>query len=173
MEKFAYLKSFLTGEASRAVKGLAVITENYEEALQVLNERYDNSQIIVNSHFEKLTVVVHNNDCTAKLRELYDKIETNLRSLRAMGIQADTYGCILVPLLKNKLPKEINLLSRKFDPRKGLWEIEEIMRELRIELEARERCITDKEVKRDKVYRPVYSTTEALMAVDGLKCPYC
>ena len=60
---------------------------------------------------------------------MYNKIETNLRRLRAIGIQADTYGCILVSVLKNKLPKEINLLlSRKFDPKKGLCEIEEIMR---------------------------------------------
>ena len=59
---------------------------------------------IVNSHFGKLPVV-YNDDDTTKLRELYDKIKTNLRSLRAIGIQADTYGCILVPMLKNKLPK--------------------------------------------------------------------
>ena len=39
VEKFIYLKSFLIGEASRAAKGLAVTTENYEEALQVLDER--------------------------------------------------------------------------------------------------------------------------------------
>ena len=77
-------------------------------------------------------------------------------------------------MLKNKLPKDINLLlSRKFDPKKGLWEIEEIMRESRIELEARERCITEKEVKKDKVHQSVHSTIEALMAVEGLKCPYC
>ena len=33
VEKFTYLKFFLTGEVSRAVKGLAVTTENYEETL--------------------------------------------------------------------------------------------------------------------------------------------
>ena len=76
VEKFTYLKSFSTGEASRAVKGLAVTTENYEEALQVLDERYGNVQIIVNSHFEELTALsaVRNNDDTAVLRELHDKI---------------------------------------------------------------------------------------------------
>ena len=42
VKKFTYLKWFLTGEASRAVKGLAVTTENYEEALQTLDERYGN-----------------------------------------------------------------------------------------------------------------------------------
>ena len=71
VEKFTYLKSFLTGETSRAVKGLAVTTENYEEALKVLDKRYGHVQVIVNSHFEELTKlpVVHNNNDTAKLRE--------------------------------------------------------------------------------------------------------
>ena len=41
------------------------------------------------------------------------------------------------------------------------------------ELEARKRCITEKEAKKDKVHRPVHCATEALMAVEGLKCPYC
>ena len=92
METFTYLKSFLTGDASRVVKDLAVTTENYEKALQDLVTRCSNVQITVNSHFEKLTKlpVVHNNEDTAKLRELYDKIETNLRSLRVIGIQAGT-----------------------------------------------------------------------------------
>ena len=96
-----YLKSFLTGEASRSVKGLAVTTGNYEEALHDLDERYGNIQITVSSHFEEVTKlpVVHNNGDTTKLIELYDKIETNLRSL-SIGIQAGTYGCILVPMLK-------------------------------------------------------------------------
>ena len=55
MDNFTYLKSFLTGKASRAAKGLAVTTENYEESLQALNERYGKVQITVNSHFEELT----------------------------------------------------------------------------------------------------------------------
>ena len=44
---------------------------------------------------------------------------------------------------------------------------------LKIELEAKRRCITEKEAKRDKVHWPAHSSTEALMAVEWLKCPYC
>ena len=90
-EKFTYLKFFLTGEASRAVKVLAITTEKYEQALQVLDERYGNVQIIINSHFEELTKlpVALNNDDTA--RQLCDKVDNFFRSLRAIGIHADTY----------------------------------------------------------------------------------
>ena len=41
-EKVTYLKSFLSKKPFRAVKGLAVTTENYEDAPQVLDERYSN-----------------------------------------------------------------------------------------------------------------------------------
>ena len=47
------------------------------------------------------------------------------------------------------------------------------MRELRIELEAKELSITEKKSRRDKVHRPVHSTTEGLMTVEGLKYLYC
>ena len=82
---------------------------------------------------------------TAKLRELCENVESNLRSLRALGTEADGYGCILVVMLKNKLQKEINLLlSRTFDPEDGLWKIEGMLKDLRIKLKARESCFQRK-----------------------------
>ena len=42
VNRFTYLKSFLAGDPYRAVKGLAVTTESYDEAPQVLDERYGN-----------------------------------------------------------------------------------------------------------------------------------
>ena len=47
------------------------------------------------------------------------------------------------------------------------------MRELRIELETRECCITEKKANRDKIHHPAYSSTEATVTVEGLKCLYC
>ena len=129
------------GDAATAVKCLALTNEHYIEAIQVLDDRYGNQQIIVNSHIISLTRVpeVSNDNDTAKVRERYDKAESNLRSLRALGIEADSYGCILVPILNNNFPKEINvLLSRKLGPKNGLWKIEEILGDLRIDPEVRE-----------------------------------
>lgn len=139
--KFTYLKSLLIGRAARAVKDLAHTNGDYVEAIKVVHDRYGNQQIIVNSHIISLTRVpeVSNDNDTAKVRERYDKAESNLRSLRALGIEADSYGCILVPILKNNFPKEINvLLSRKLDPKNGLWKIEEILGDLRIDPGVRE-----------------------------------
>ena len=88
---------------------------------------------------------VRSNDGTAKLKELCDNVGNNPRGLRALGIKANGYGCILVVILKNKLQTEINLLlNRKFDLENGLWIIEGMLKDLRIKLKVRERCFNRK-----------------------------
>ena len=59
-------------------------------------------------------------------------------------MEPTSYGCLLVPIIQSKIPYELNLhLSRKFDSKRGVWEIDNIMKELCSELEARGRCDTD------------------------------
>ena len=179
VEKFTYLLSFVTGDAKRALEGLAVTNENFYEAVQILENRFGNHQVIVNSHMEELIKIkaVANKDDTKGLRELYDKVEMHLRSLRTLKVDPDNYGALLVPVMKAKLPGEINLLlSRKFDSNVDLWLIADMMKELRIEVEARERCATNTGRLREQ---KLPLTIEGLL-VHGkrvgksrLSCPYC
>ena len=135
IEKFTYLQGYLGGEALRAITGLSLTGNNYAEALEILQQRYGNKQVIVNSHMDELVNIaaVTSMNATKKLRELYDKVETNLRSLQALGVDPKSYGCLLVPILKTKLPTEIVLIiSRKFDATNDdVWEIGTIMKELK------------------------------------------
>ncbi len=75
----------------------------------------------------------------SKIRGLYDKIETHVRSLQNLGISSESYGSLLIPVIVNKLPVELQLvISRKLD--KANWDVEKFMEEFKTELEARERC---------------------------------
>ena len=174
VERLTYLRSLLGGEAKRNLEGLAVTNENFKEAVQLLESRYGNKQVIVNSHMEELIKInpVKGKDDTKGLRELYDKVETNLRGLQAFDVDPDSYGCLLIPVMKKKLPGEINLLlSRKFDSNYEVWKIGDVMKELRAELEARERCEI-KTVKFSEERQPF--TTEGLLTNKRrLSCPYC
>ena len=77
---------------------------------------------------------------TKGLRKIYDEIETNLRSLKSLGVKAESFGCLLVPILISKLPSSLNLqISRRFDSNKDVWDVDCIIEELKKELEARER----------------------------------
>ena len=46
------------------------------------------------------------------LRHLYDTVESQVRSLKALGVSADSYGSILSSVFVNKLPEEIRLIVR-------------------------------------------------------------
>ena len=177
VEKFTYLKSYLTGEAEMIIKGLDATAENYIEALKLLDERYGNRQVIVNSHMEAFFKLPNINDSNniRLLRKLYDQMEVNLRSLKALGVPAVSFGCMLIPIILDKLPKTLNLhLSRKFREKENIWDIDLVMNELREELEARERCQWNVERKPDEQFKGAKSSAGALLVEDQYKnCAYC
>ena len=45
------------------------------------------------------------------LRRLYDDVESHIRSLKSLGVASDSYGALLSPVLLNKLPPELRLIS--------------------------------------------------------------
>ena len=47
INKFSYLKSFLTGEALKVVEGLTLTKENYKHAVLLLQEQFGNTQILI------------------------------------------------------------------------------------------------------------------------------
>jgi hypothetical protein len=114
-----------------------------------------------------------------KIRKLYDSIETHIRSPANLNIESDTYGTLLIPMILAKLPEEMQLLiSWKFG--KDDWKLDELLKEFRIELEARERCsllqsTTEKKDGARRKYEP--STSSALFTGSDnrsiQKCTYC
>ena len=182
VEKFHYLRGYLKGEALLAIEGLEVTNENFQEAYQILEKRFGNKQMIVNSHMEEFCAInkVEDKDDTKGLRKVYDKVEMNLRSLRALSVDPNQYGSLLVPILKNRLPEDVVLLlSRKFDSSVELWEVDQMMKELRLEIEARERCYTGKEDSgnsKEQRKKKSMTTTETLLSSSNknkMSCPYC
>ena len=54
-----------------------------------------------------------------------------------MGIDSGQYGSLLIPVIMTKLPQDLRLrVARETD--KEVWEIDELMSQLRKEVEARE-----------------------------------
>ena len=73
------------------------------------------------------------------LRKLYDHIEINVRSLKSLGIDFAQYGTLLIPMVMTKIPEEIRLqITKKIG--KENWELDQVLANLKIELEAREAC---------------------------------
>ena len=181
VDKFNYLKTLLEGPAASAIAGFSLTEENYETALELLKDRYANPQVIVSSHVDALLKLesVTNIREISKIRKLYDSIETHIRSLANLEIPSESYGTILIPMILAKLPEEMQLLiSRRVG--KDNWKLDDLLKEFRIELEARERrsLLHSTNEKRDgarRRYEP-HTTSALFMAGNNhpiQKCSYC
>eukprot|EP00112_Aurelia_sp_Birch-Aquarium-sp1_P025255 Seg831.10 transcript_id=Seg831.10/GoldUCD/mRNA.D3Y31 product="hypothetical protein" protein_id=Seg831.10/GoldUCD/D3Y31 len=112
VNKFRHLKSLLEGPAAAVIAGIPASNANYLEAIDLLQNRFAQKQIIINAHMEalrNLKQVSSERDVKA-LRKLYDSIETNVRSLKSLGVDFTQYGVLLIPMLMTKIPEEICLI---------------------------------------------------------------
>ena len=74
-----------------------------------------------------------------ELRDLYDEIESHVRSLISVGVHSDHYGPLLIPIVLDKSPDEIKLtINRKLGSNN--WKIKEFMDILKVEIAARKSC---------------------------------
>ena len=73
IEKFTYLRGFLSGSALQAIDGMPLTNENYHDAKDLLEKRYGNPQLVVSSHMNaliKLDRIINAN--VKDLRELHN-----------------------------------------------------------------------------------------------------
>ena len=54
VQKFQYLKSYLSGQAEKCIDNLLLTNANYVEAMKLLKERFGNTQLIINAHVSQL-----------------------------------------------------------------------------------------------------------------------
>ena len=105
VDKFNYLRSLLDHTALDAVAGLTLSEANYRHAIEILQRRFGNKQLIISKHMDTLmNMETITSDRNLKdLRRLYDHTESHVRSLRSLGIEAESYGALLSPVLLAKL----------------------------------------------------------------------
>ena len=92
---------------------------------------------------------VKNMESLEALRKLYDDIENCMRNLKSLKIESSLYGYLLIPLLKEKIPDELNMIiSRKFSGNN--WTLELMLKYFNEELRAKEICVPFKSTSSEK-----------------------
>ena len=117
IEKTNYLLSYLTGEALKTVQGLKLSEPNYSAAIEMLQERYGDKQVLISTHMNKLLNLSNSGNLNdlKYLRQLYNNIDTQVRSLTSLGVDSDSYGPMLIPAVMSKLPENLKLnITRQF-----------------------------------------------------------
>jgi len=189
VDKLKYLKGFLEGQARSVISGLPVTDANYEVAINLIKKRFAKPSVIQHAHINRLISIspVYNEDDVNRLRKFRDEIEANFRGLEAQGVEKSSYSRIVVPVLVEKLPKSIKYnMVRSCRVSVLDWELDELIRELDLELEVRE---TNSELmkfgdgnRRDaerrrpsseyKEFRKM-NTANALFAAEAQGCIFC
>ena len=104
LSEFNYLQSLLERTAREAISGLSLTAANYKEAVEILRKRFGSKQQIISKHMDILLHLDPVASTSARaLRHLYDRIEANVRGLKSLGVDSETYGSLLSPVLLNKL----------------------------------------------------------------------
>ena len=184
IDKFNYLNSLLLKSASEAISGLSLTAANYDEAVAILKRRFGNKQLIINRHMETLLNInsVKSGFNIQALRQLYDLIESQVRSLKSLGVSSSSYGSLLSSVVMSKLPQDLRLIITR--EVKDKWDLDHILDVFRSELEARERANGSNVSPTDELStKPPYNkgrkglplSTDAALFATGSKptCTYC
>ena len=107
------------------------------------------------------------------LRHLYDLVKSHIRGLKALGVTSDSYGSLLSPVLLNKLPSEVKLIVSR-EVSEDEWSLDALMKEMRQEIEARERITTDQgQTQQRRTSERSSSTAAALVSGASPGKPLC
>ena len=178
VDKFNYLRSLLVGPALSAIAGLSVTKENYAVAIELVANRFGQKHVVISSHMDSLMKIpmVGDMDDARGLRQVYDRVESNLRSLKSLGVGSESYGCLLVPVILSRLPEEMRLIiSRQINPRGGVWELDHLLEVFKSELEARERAglMAAGSIKQVRRSAPVKASAAAMLSATDEFCVFC
>ena len=140
IDKFNYLYSLLEGPGLHAIQGLTITEDNYKSAVEILHLRFGRTQQVIAAHMDELLKLPTCSGSKAtSLRLIYDKVSVNVRGLEAVGVKADQYESLLIPVIMSKLPEEVRIQIAR-NTSKDVWEIGELLNVIQKEVEAREVC---------------------------------
>ncbi|GFR33477.1 DUF1758 domain-containing protein [Trichonephila clavata] len=140
VDKFIYLKSFLSGEASKIVSGFALTEDNYKSCLNLLKDRYGRQDHLISCFRNKLLEIepVKSSFNLKGLRKLHDESEINIRNLDSMGVASGNYGHLLIPILLKQLLHDLVVEFHRQKDSKNIGDVKELMKFIKFEIESRE-----------------------------------
>ena len=180
------MKTLLRDEAEEAIHGLSLTSTNYPIALENLQELFGRKELIVYKHIQAL-LSLEAVQGGKSLRRMEQQLVKHVRSLKGQGIDGDTYGVILTPLVVSKLPQDVALeWSRQGRGKEN--DLQFLLDFLKAEIQTRERSeiymypekttvVAKSEVAKERKKKPLSGagTATALQSTQGktIVCGLC
>ena len=113
VQKFAYLRNQVQGEAAQCIAGLPLTPGNYYQAIGLIRERSGQEHKIINANIQSMIDLPAPTSNTDSLRNFSDRIECGIRGLKSLGTYESSFGTILTPIIYNKLPSDVRKTLRE------------------------------------------------------------
>ncbi|KAM7281479.1 uncharacterized protein ISCGN_006453 [Ixodes scapularis] len=109
MDKFHYLRRYLTGETAAAIAGLPTTEACYADAIQLLKQGFGDQKRIEQVHLAALRNLprVRSSTDTMGLRNLYATMQLNIRSLNSLNVPTGSFAAMLCDILITSMPHDI------------------------------------------------------------------
>ncbi|UYV65695.1 hypothetical protein LAZ67_3005166, partial [Cordylochernes scorpioides] len=113
-DKFHYLVQSMQSNtrARELIESYPQTAENYAKAVQALKQRYGQKDLLVEIYVRELLKLMMANvktppDERRSVAKLYDKLETQLRSLESLGVDTKENTAWLFPMIESCLPEDV------------------------------------------------------------------
>lgn len=104
IQKLQYLKSSLKGQAAEVVQNIELTAANYKIAFDLLKHQFHNKRLIIQNHIKALFDLPQTQgDNPNSLRQITNRILTNMRGINALEINTEHWDPIIVHLVTSKL----------------------------------------------------------------------
>ena len=133
VQKFSYLRSLLFSEAATCIAGFQLTHANYGKAVDLLKERFGQPHKIISAYMQSLLELPRPDNSTLSLQNFHDNLETFIRGLESLGQCQDSYGDLLVPIIREKLPSDLKR-SMARDHGNKQWTLPELRDAIRKEV---------------------------------------
>ena len=116
------------GDAARTctIAGLPLTDANYHHAIAILEDRYGQHHKIVKAHTQALLEIPSPSNSLNSMQTFCDTVETHIRGLSSLGKSKHSYGDLLIPVVMEKLPVEVQWnLAREHS--NSAWNLPDLM----------------------------------------------
>ncbi|GFW66138.1 uncharacterized protein TNCV_1710371 [Trichonephila clavipes] len=144
-EKIIFWKTKLSSKIRR-INSDSIQVDTVSRNIQVIDSnsfeyRFGNKNMLINAHLSNLLNLtpVRNPTDIVGLRNLYDRAETQIRSLESLGVKGESYSNLLTPILLKQIPSELVLEFNRSQKDEG-FDLSALLRFLHWEIRSRERA---------------------------------
>uniref|UniRef100_A0A1I7WH65 Retrotrans_gag domain-containing protein n=1 Tax=Heterorhabditis bacteriophora TaxID=37862 RepID=A0A1I7WH65_HETBA len=85
VEKFIYLTNCLTGRAANAIRGIKIIPDNYQQAIEIIRNKFGNKTNNEASIVQQLERVKSADYSSSNCRQVFENIQTLIQQLKSLG----------------------------------------------------------------------------------------